>query len=682
MACIAEVVRAFLCGRCKLTNITVMVYYIHRNERNIAVLLENLELTKNRINALEKKGLCSVEDIQNFFPRKYYDFTKPCGLLPLYHKQYIAMTGVLKDVSKEKKNNIFMMKAKVYDDITDKKLNVIWMGGSYLYNIIENWIDCQVVVAGELTYNDEYRSFHMANPLVFSDRIERNLRVMPIYKKMSGISDEFMQETIKKALNLVQQDEVLPKEILNKYHLMGRMEAVRELHYPKSMETLTKAKQRMVYEKLYQFASEIERSERSVSKGTQYNLRSLENTKKYIESLPYALTNSQRKVFDEMKEYAYEGRRIHALIQGDVGSGKTCSAFLAMFAMADSGYQSVLMAPTQILAAQHYEKLKEAADPFGYKVAFLSSGLKKKEKEAVYEGIRTGEYTFIVGTHSVLSPDITYKNLALAVIDEEHRFGVEQRNALLGRAADGMHTISMSATPIPRTIAGALYGTSIDVYDLELPSGRKEVQTAVFSNEKKIFEFIEKKYRESGQQAYVICPWIEDAKENSGIATIEDTIKVYESAFENTGIKIGCVTGKMKPQEIEETIGKFNRNEIQILISTTVIEVGVNVPNANIIVINDAERFGLAQLHQLRGRVGRGSDQGYCILNSKDKENPRLQIMCSTTNGYEIAKKDMELRGTGDILGTDQSGVNEFIELMLQYPNMYKKVLQDVKGEV
>ena len=644
--------------------------------------LSSLGITQNRIKALEKKGFESVEDIQNFFPRKYYDFTTLCGLLPIYNKQYIAMTGVLREISKDKKNNVFMLKAKVYDDITGNKLNVIWMGGSYLYNLINNWIDTTVIVAGELTYNEEYHSFHMANPLVFSDRVKSNQRVMPIYRKMSGISDEFMMETIKKALSMYPQEEVLPDTVLNKYHLMGRMEAVRELHYPKSMQSLKRAQQRMVYEKLYSFAAEIEKSERSVSKGTQYNLRSITNTKKYIDSLSYELTESQKQVFEQMKSYAYDGRRIHALIQGDVGSGKTCSAFLAMFAMADSGYQSIIMAPTQILANQHYEKLCEAAEPYGYKVAFLSSGLKKKEKEATYEGIRTGEYTFIVGTHSVLSPDIQYKNLALAVIDEEHRFGVKQRDALMNRAKDGMHTISMSATPIPRTMAGALYGTSIDVYDLVPPAERKVVQTAVFSNEKKIFEFIEKKYRESGQQTYVICPWIEDPKETSGLSTIEDTMKVYEKAFENNGMKIGCVTGKMKSQDIDETIGNFNRNEIQILISTTVIEVGVNVPNANIIVINNAERFGLAQLHQLRGRVGRGKDQGYCILNSKEKDNPRLQIMCSTTNGYEIAQKDMELRGTGDILGTDQSGANEFIELMLKYPNMYQKVLQDVKENI
>lgn len=643
--------------------------------------LSSLGITQNRINALMKKGFSSVEDIQNFFPRTYYDFSQSVSLMPLSANRHVAVVGTLRELSTDNKNGLFMLKAKLYDEQTDKKLNIVWMGGTYLHKIIENYIDSPVIVCGKLTYNEDYHSYHMANPMFISDRIEAHKKVTPVYTKMSGISEEFMHSTIAKALKLVAQEETIPAELLEKYHLMGRMEAVRELHYPSSMEQLNRAKQRMIYEKLFAFASEIVRAERSFSKGSQYNIKQLTHTTEYIQSLPYSLTASQQNVFDEMKQKAGDGRRIHALIQGDVGSGKTCSAFLMMFAMADSGYQSLIMAPTQILAKQHYEKLSEDAEKYGYKTAFLSSELKPKEKKQIMDGIASGEYTFIVGTHSVLNPDIVYHNLALAVIDEEHRFGVKQREQLTNRAKDGMHTISMSATPIPRTMAGALYGTSIDVYDLELPAVRRPVQTAIFANKKKIYEFIEKKYRESGQQTYVVCPWIEDSNETARVATVEETIREYEKAFAGSGMVIGSVTGKMKAGEVNETIEKFSRNEIQVLISTTVIEVGVNVPNANIIVINNAENFGLAQLHQLRGRVGRGKDQGYCILNSIEKDNARLQIMCSTTNGYEIAQKDMELRGTGDILGTDQSGTNEFIELMLKYPNMYQRVLLDVKRE-
>lgn len=641
--------------------------------------LEKLELTKNRIGALNKKGICTVEDVQNFVPRKYYDFTSPCGLLPIYNRQHIAVVGELRGIEKTNSGGIFMLKAKLYDDVTGKKLNIVWMGGSYLYRIITEWEYGKVIACGEMRYNEEFHSFHMANPVVFSDRIEQNLRVYPVYRKMSGISEEFMEDTIKKALKAEEQKEIIPENILKKYHLMGRMEALRELHHPKSMDTLNQAQKRMTYEELFTFAMEIEKAERSASKGSQYNIKSLKNTTAYIESLPYSLTNGQRNAFESMRDKAFDGRRIHALVQGDVGSGKTCLAFLMMFAMADSGYQSILMAPTQLLARQHYESLKEAAEPLGFQTAFLSSELKVKERKELLEKIKDGTIRFVVGTHSLLSPDIEYKNLSLAVIDEEHRFGVNQRDTLLNRAKEGMHTISMSATPIPRTMAGVLYGNSIDVFDLEQPAERKPIQTARFANEEKIFEFIRNKYAESKQQTYVVCPWIEEGEsEREGIATVENTLATYKKAFSGTGMEVAAVTGKMKAEEVAATIDKFKNNDVQILVATTVIEVGVNVPNANIIVINNAELFGLSQLHQLRGRVGRGKDAGYCILNSKDYENERLKVMCETTNGYEIAQKDMLLRGTGDLLGTEQSGKSNVIEMILKYPNMYEKVKADV----
>ena len=496
---------------------------------------------------------------------------------------------------------------------------------------------------------------------------------------MSGISEEFMFETIAKALKAEEQTESIPDAYLKKHNLMGKMEAIQQLHHPTSMKALDLAKKRMIYEKLFLFAKEIEISESNISKGTQYNCKQLTHTKEYIENLPYSLTASQREVFDCMKKEAFDGRRIHALIQGDVGSGKTCSAFLMMFAMADSGYQSLIMAPTQILAKQHYEKLSEDAEKYGYKTVLLTSELKTKERKEILSSISTGEITFIVGTHSLLSPEIEYKNLALAVIDEEHRFGVAQREQLMSRAKYGMHTISMSATPIPRTIAGAIYGSSIEVYDLALPCNRQPIQTTIFSNQSKISEFILKKYRESKQQTYVVCPGIEENEDGRKIATVEESVKQYQQMFQNTELCIGSVTGKMKAEEVNDTLRKFAQNEIQILIATTVIEVGVNVPNANIIVINNAENFGLAQLHQLRGRVGRGSDSGYCILNSVERDNDRLLIMKEETNGYIIANKDMELRGTGNILGTEQSGENEVINLILQYPNLYNLVKSEVK---
>lgn len=640
--------------------------------------LNNLLISENRIKALAKKGIESVEDVQQFFPRKYYDFSAPAELIPQNQDKYIAIIGTLDGVSTDKKNNVLMLKAKVTDEHTQKKLNVMWIGSYYLKDIIENWIDRKVIVCGKLTYFEEYHSFHMNNPVIFDKNIEKNLRIYPVYRKMKGISEEFMEKTIETSLSL-HREETIPVKYRDKYHLMEINKAIRTMHHPESMQELEQAKKRFTYEKLLSFAMEIEKEDKTVSKGTIFNIKTLKNTNDYIETLPFSLTQSQQTVFQDMKQKALNGIRINALVQGDVGAGKTVQAFLMMFAMADSGYQSVIMAPTQILAQQHYEKLKESADKYGYEVAFLSGETKGKEKKELLAGIESGKYTFVVGTHSVINPSIAYKQLALIIIDEEHKFGVAQRNLLTERAKQGVHCINMSGTPIPRTLASTMYGTSVSVYDLEVPAIRKPIQTAVFNNDIKICEFIYKKILE-GQQAYVVCPWIEDESETSGIQTVEASLKSYSEFFKQyPEVKIGCVTGKMKPDESGAVIDAFMKRELQILISTTVIEVGVNVPNANVIVINNAERFGLAQLHQLRGRVGRGSDQGYCILKSAEKDNPRLQIMCKTTNGLEIATEDMKLRGTGDLLGTEQSGKNEYIDLIIRYPNMYKKVKEDAR---
>lgn len=644
--------------------------------------LAALGISNNRIAALKKKGIACVEDIQEFFPRTYIDFSSQSELNSKYHDQNVAIIGHLAKVSSDKTNDTLMLKAKVFDEISGKKLNVMWIGSYSLKSVIKDWEKSRVIVCGKLTYREEYHSFHMNNPLVFDKDIERNLRIYPIYRKMANISEEFMKETIEKALSYPRHDPI-PTFYRNKYHLMEINTALHTMHHPQSMKEHTDAEKRLTYEKLLHFAIQIEKRERHISKGTIYNIKSLKNTYDYIQNLPFRLTPSQSSVFQSMREMAYNGQRINALVQGDVGSGKTIQAFLMMFAMADSGYQSILVAPTQILAKQHFDSLKEASLKYGYQVAFLSRETKGKAKTKILEGIAEGQYTFVVGTHSVIDPDIQYKNLALVVIDEEHKFGVEQRSLLTAKAELGVHCITMSGTPIPRTLASALYGPSIQVYDLDVPAERKPVQTAISSNDRVIYNFIKEKVM-SGNQAYIVCPWIEDEEDSSNIETVEKSMKSYQDYFSSyhPEISINRVTGKMKPKESAEIISAFDQGQIDILISTTVIEVGVNVPNANVMVINNAENFGLAQLHQLRGRVGRGSNQGYCILKSTDKENARLQVMCQTTNGLKIAEEDMRLRGSGNILGTEQSGQNEFIELITHYPNMYNKVKSDAKDIV
>lgn len=630
-------------------------------------------IKKNRIGILKKRGINSVEDLHCFFPRKYYDFRTPSSLIPENHDKYCSIIGLFQTVETQKTNNTLMVKAKVYDCNTDKKLNIIWIGHYYIYKMIKELTGQNVIVCGKLTYNPEYNSYHMNNPITFSTDIAGNSIIYPVYKKLTGISEEYIQELIQKSFKY-DMEENLPETFIKKHQLLSRKEAIIARHKPKSPIDIQKSKARFAYEKLYFCALEAEKNNREIPKGTIKHIRTLKNTSKFLQSLPFSLSKGQSTAIHDIQEQAKGGKRVNALIQGDVGSGKTIVAFASMFAMADSGYQSILMAPTVILARQHYADLEKEAAKYGYHTVLIAGKQSAKEKANINKGIKEGYYDFIIGTHGLISDSITYNNLGMVIIDEEHRFGVEQRNALLDRSKEGVHTITMSATPIPRTIASVLYGSNVSVYDLELPKERKPVQTAIFNNDIKIYEFLKKKISE-GQQAYIVCPYIDE--DDSDIAAIENTYSEYKRAFSASGINIATVTGKMKDNEMEEVIQRFAKGEIQILIATTVIEVGVNVPSANVIVINNAERFGLAQLHQLRGRIGRGSSQGYCILKSAEKNNPRLQIMCKTTNGFEIAKEDMKLRGSGNLLGTQQSGRDEFVNLMLSYPKIFNAAKED-----
>lgn len=641
--------------------------------------LENLELREADISKLNKKNIFSVEDVQNFFPRKYYNFSNPTPLYPKYSEQYIAVIGRFDKLETDKKNKTVMLKAKVYDDMTGKKLNVLWIGSYFLKDIIKSWKGEKVIVCGKMTYSAEYHSFHMSNPIIFSNKIKENLKIYPVYTKMSGISEEWMGNLIRKSLENKAEDSI-PEDIKDKYKLYGINEALYQMHYPSDKKSLVNAQKRFVFASLYSFAESLYKRETDTSKGTIYNAKTSEYVDKFLSLLPFSLTQSQIDVYEEMKKLASDGRRINALVQGDVGSGKTMIAFLMMFLMAGSGYQSVLMAPTEILARQHYEELKSYADKIGIKVVFFVGSLKAKEKKSISKEIEDGTAKLIVGTHSVVSENLKYKDLALAVVDEEHRFGVSIEESLFSKSDKGMHTISMSATPIPRTIADAIFTDSLLVFDLKRPAGRQEVQTCIFNNDEKIYNFLEKQVKD-GRQAYVVCPLIEDSDSDSRkhILSVEAVEDAYKKRFEMNNIVVESVTGKTKKEDAENILKRFKAKEIDILISTTVIEVGVNNPNVSTIVISNAEMFGVAQLHQLRGRVGRGKYKGYCILKSADNDNERLKLLCQTNDGFQLAEKDAELRGPGDILGEKQSGKNKELELVLKYPNMYRVAKKEAR---
>lgn len=643
---------------------------------------EEIGLTQKEITKLNKKSFYTVEDVQEFYPRKFLDYSHITSLMPLVSGQNIAVVGIFKEMETKKTNDTLMLKAKVYEKGTDTKLNVMWIGNYYMKNIIKDWKGEEVIVCGKMTYSEDYHSYHMLNPDVFSTHIESHLKVMPVYRKMSGISEEWMNKIIERCLKEKSIDP-LPKSVTDKYHLMNSHTAKRAMHHPESMEQLKNAQKRLIFESLYTFAEAIEKRNSEISRGTVYNIKSTDYAKKYIESLPFKLTGSQQRAVSDMLKTAYEGKRIQALVQGDVGSGKTAVAAVMMFSFASSGYQSVLMAPTEVLAHQHYEEINAYSEKMGVKCVFLTGSLKASEKKQLLKEIADGTAQIIIGTHSVVSENVVYKDLALAVVDEEHRFGTAIEESLFGKSDKGMHTITMSATPIPRTIADVVYSGNTSVYDLERPSGRQEVQTAIFNNDAKIYEFIEKEIK-AGRQAYVICPLIDttDSSEKRDVKSIEQTEKAYKAYFEDKGINVRAVTGKTKKEEADGILKDFKDGNIKILIATTIIEVGVNNPNASTIVISNAECFGVAQLHQLRGRVGRGGYKGYCILKSADKENERLKLVCSTTNGFTLAEEDAKLRGPGDILGERQSGSNKDIELVLKYPEMYKYAQKEAKAHV
>lgn len=533
-------------------------------------------------------------------------------------------------------------------------------------------------IGGKLKASNKKNLFFMSNPIIFKKYDgESDCHIYTAYEKIRGISESNFERIINDCLEHATIPDKVPRELLHKYNLIPKDEAIREMHKPSSVEQIKRAKYRLNMDDLLYFALQLEEKNRNLPAGSVYGIHSLATTMKIIENLPFRLTKDQKSAYEELVNRIRSGKRLNALIQGDVGCGKTILAFLLMFVMADNGFQSVLLAPTQVLASQHYNELKEMAAPYDIDVVYIANGLKKKEREAILKSIEDGSALMIVGTHSVLSKEVKFHDLGLSITDEEHRFGVLQREEITTKAKAGMHTVTMSATPIPRSLSDVLLSTT-EVFNIQsMPNGRKPIQTAICASQNTIFQFIKKEI-EKGHQAYVVCPLIEDKQgAMEGILSVEQTYAEYTDAFGKGAVAV--LNGKMKEDETENVIQSFKNGEIKILVSTTVVEVGVNVPNATVIVINNAERFGLASLHQLRGRVGRGNSPGYCILNSVHKDNKRLIALCKYKNGFQIAEADYALRGSGNILGTEQSGSNYYVELSMRYPDLFSELQKYAK---
>lgn len=631
-------------------------------------------------NILKKRKMETVKDVCQLFPSKYYDFSfiNPLNTSRL-DKNY-AFVCKLVSYELKKQSSIYIVRCTLHDIYTQNELCVSWFGTTEMYNVLKKDYHPgdTCFIGGKLKASNKKNLFFMSNPIIFKKYDgESDCHIYTAYEKIRGISESNFERIINECLEHATIPDKVPRELLHKYNLMSKDEAIREMHKPSSVEGVKKAKYRLNIDDLLYFALQLEEKKRNLPAGSVYGIHSLAITTKIIKNLPFQLTKDQKSAYEELVNRIRSGKRLNALIQGDVGCGKTILAFLLMFVMADNGFQSVLLAPTQVLASQHYNELKEMAAQYNIDVVYIANGLKKKEREAILKSIEDGSALMIVGTHSVLSKEVKFHDLGLSITDEEHRFGVLQREEITTKAKAGMHTVTMSATPIPRSLSDVLLSTT-EVFNIQsMPNGRKPIQTAICASQNTIFQFIKKEI-EKGHQAYVVCPLIEDKQGvMEGILSVEQTYTEYANIFGKNAVAV--LNGKMNEDETEKVIRSFKNGEIKILVSTTVVEVGVNVSNATVIVINNAERFGLASLHQLRGRVGRGNSQGYCILNSVHKNNKRLLALCKYKNGFQIAESDYALRGSGNILGTEQSGSNYYVELSMKYPDLFSELQKYAK---
>lgn len=644
--------------------------------------LELLNIPEKKISQLKKKGIETIEDVTHMFPNKYIDYRNPKNLNNAVSGERCSMILYIMEVKKREK----YVEAVCREEETRGDVKVKWFFQDYKYNEIYNLYKMHATVCGFFTKDPTFGcSFN--NPDLFTTDVEGGLCIYPVYGKIKGMSDIYFSDIINKAIDIYKQNinDRFSADIRDYFKIEDECTMLNLMHHPKTVNDIFRGNKRLVFETLYDFAEKMIKSSEGIQKLSNIIPTKLMNCNKLIKELPYMLTDDQKKIVKTFMEQARSGKRVNALIQGDVGCGKTVCAFLLMFAMSDNGYQSALMAPTGVLARQHYEELTKYAEKFGLKTVYLSGDLKAKEKKEALEKIKDGTANFIVSTHAVLSDKVEFKNLGLTIVDEEHKFGVVQREILKKKADMGVHSISMSATPIPRSLALTLYGDALDIYTIEsMPSGRKPVKTAVVNDNLSAFTFMEHEIKK-GHQCYIVCPLISDenlinADDDTEIESVMSVYKKTEDFFGIKGIKSAVITGKMKDEEKNSIIDSFAKNETQILIATTIIEVGVNVPNATVMTIMEADRFGLAGLHQLRGRVGRSDIQSYCLLKSTKQNNDRLMAMCRTNNGFEIAEEDLKLRGTGEFTGTRQSGEDRNVRLMLKNPKFYQDIKEYIKN--
>lgn len=629
-----------------------------------------------------KLSVYTVEDLLYYYPRDYEEYQP---IMPIASKKadrlftfegFISTRPVLRNAG-----NLKILIVTLKDD--SGAIELTWFNMPYLASKLK--LGSRIIVRGKVAAKNGRLTMPQAQILTPNEYYEKLRKIQPIYSLTKGLSNNLVTKSVKQALNIYEFDnDYLPLNIRKKYDLINRSKACEMIHFPKDKEEMISARKRLAFDEFFIFSLALRRL--AAGKNEQvssYRMEKEDKVKEFVANLPYELTTGQSQAIKEIFADMKSGIVMNRLIQGDVGCGKTIVAAVSLLLVVENGYQGTLMVPTQVLAVQHYEELKKLFVNFGIKVELLTGNTSAKDRRRILSAVKNNEVDILVGTHAIIGDGVEFANLALVVTDEQHRFGVKQRQKAVDKGFNP-HTLVMSATPIPRTLAIILYG-DLDISVItDMPKGRQPIKNAVVdtSYREKAYAFIKRQVQE-GRQAYVICPMVEE-NEELDIENVIDYAKKLKEVYAES-ITIEILHGKMKPKQKDEIMDKFAKGEINVLVSTTVVEVGVNVPNATVMMIENAERFGLAQLHQLRGRVGRGDNQSYCIfvLGTQSSEaKDRVEILSKSNDGFEIASKDLELRGPGDLFGVAQSGEVYFDIGDVFADSMTMKLACEAAGEI
>ena len=613
---------------------------------------------EKRAALFEKKGIKTVQDLLYFFPRSHEDRSKikPIDRCEDGETVCIAATVYQLPIDRYVRRGMLITTMSVMDE--SGVMQLVWYNNKYVKkNFTDNG---KYIFFGKVSRSRQGR-IQMVAPAYEKYGSERFMgKIVPIYPLTAKLSQKVVQSTMELALNEAGTlEEYIPEHIREEYKIAELNFAMRNIHFPRDFESYNIARERFVFEELLVLQLALNERKGKNTETPGYVFGDAKCIRDFTDSLPFDLTGAQKRTINEICRDCKSGRQMNRLVQGDVGSGKTAVAAAAIYMAVRNGYQAAMMAPTEILAGQHMESLSQMFEKHGIHTVLLTGSMRAKEKRRVLEEIALGTAQVIIGTHALIQGSVEFNNLGFVVADEQHRFGVEQRAKLMAKGSDP-HMLIMSATPIPRTLALILYGDlDISIID-ELPPGRKPVKTYSVTEEmrKRVYNFIHKNIM-AGMQAYVVCPLVAET-ENNDLKNAEELAERLAASYPD--IKVGLMHGKMKAAAKDEVMSGFASGEIQLLVATTVIEVGVNVPNANIMAIENAERFGLSQLHQLRGRVGRGGDQAHCVLiTESDNEvtKKRMETMCASNDGFYISEQDLKLRGPGDFFGTRQHGLPE-----------------------